>query len=58
MNRHSYGKQYEQLLETVELLGEDVLQPKQFHATHFVSSECRVYETLMRDWLTLYELNE
>lgn len=58
MRKYSYGKQYEQFLETAELLEEDVLQPKQFHATRFVSSECRVYETLIRDWLTFYELHE
>ncbi|CAF1422202.1 unnamed protein product [Rotaria sordida] len=58
MRKYSYGKQYEQLLETAELIEEDILQPKQFHITRFVSSECRVYETMMRDWSTLYELHE
>ena len=58
MRKYSYGKQYEQLLETAELIEEDILQPKQFHTTRFVSSECRVYETMMRDWSTLYELHE
>lgn len=58
MKKYSYGKQYEQLLETAELLEEDILQPKQFHVTRFVSSELRVYETMMRDWSTFYELNE
>ena len=58
MRKYSYGKQYEQLLETAELIEEDILQPKQFHVTRFVSSECRVYETMMRDWSTLYELHE
>lgn len=58
MRKYSYGKQYEQLIETAELLEEDILQPKQFHVTRFVSSERRVYETMMRDWSTLYELHE
>jgi hypothetical protein len=58
MKKYSYGKQYEQLLETAELIEEDILQPKPFHVTRFVSSEYRVYETMMRDWLTFYELHE
>ena len=58
MRKYSYGKQYEEFLETAESLEEAVLQPKQFHATRFASSECRVYETWIRDWLTFYELNE
>jgi len=58
MSKYSYGKQYEQLLETAELLEENILQPKHFHVTRFVSSECRVYETMMRDWKTFYELHE
>ncbi len=58
MKKYSYGKQYEQLLETAELLEENILQPKHFHVTRFVSSECRVYETMMRDWTTFYELHE
>jgi hypothetical protein len=58
VSEYSYGKQYEQLLETAELIEEDILQPKQFHTTRFVRSEPRVYETMMRDWLTFYELHE
>ncbi|CAF4382979.1 unnamed protein product [Rotaria sp. Silwood2] len=58
MRKYSYGKQYEQLLQAAELIEEDILQPKQFHITRFASSECRVYETMMRDWSTLYELHE
>jgi len=49
MRRYAYGKQYEELLETAELFQEDILQPKQFHAIRFVSSERRIYETIMRD---------
>ncbi|CAF3304715.1 unnamed protein product [Rotaria sp. Silwood2] len=58
MKKYSYGKQCEQLLESAELMEEDILQPKQFHVTRFVSSEYRVYETMMRDWFVLYELHE
>ena len=58
MKKYSHGKQYEQLLETAESIEQDILQPKQFHTTRFVSSECRVYETMMRDWSTFYELHE
>lgn len=58
MKKYSHGKQYEILLETAQYLGEDILAPKQFHTTHFVSSERRVYETVLRDWRSLYEIQE
>ncbi|CAF3865241.1 unnamed protein product, partial [Adineta steineri] len=58
MRKYSYGKQYEILLETAQYLGEDILAPKQFHTTRFVSSERRVYETVLRDWRSLYEVQE
>ncbi|CAF1473248.1 unnamed protein product [Adineta ricciae] len=58
MRKYSYGKQYEILLETAQYLGEDILAPKQFHATRFVSSERRVYETVLRDWRSLHEVQE
>jgi hypothetical protein len=58
MKKYSYGKQYEILLETAQFLGEDVLAPKQIHTTRFVSSEKRVYETVLRDWKSLHELQE
>ncbi len=58
MKKYSYGKQYEFLIQTAEEVQEDILQPKQFHATRFVSSQLRVYETILRDWKTLYVLQE
>ncbi|CAF1647743.1 unnamed protein product [Rotaria magnacalcarata] len=58
MRKYSYGKQYEILLETAQYLGEDVLAPKQFHTTRFVSSERRVYETILRHWKSLQKLQE
>jgi hypothetical protein len=45
-------------LEAAELIEEQILQPKQFHVTRFVQSELCVYETLLRDWSTLYYLQE
>ncbi|CAF4217241.1 unnamed protein product, partial [Rotaria sordida] len=41
-----------------EEVQEDILQPKQFHVTRFVSSQLRVYETVLRNWKTLYVLQE
>ncbi|CAF4208097.1 unnamed protein product [Rotaria sp. Silwood2] len=58
MKKYSYGKQYEHLLGADELFEEQILQPKQFHVTRFVQSELRVYETVLRDWTTLYYLQE
>ena len=58
MRKYSYGKQYEILLETAEYLGEDILAPKQFLTTRFVSSERRVYETILRDWRSMHEIQE
>jgi hypothetical protein len=58
MKKYSYGKQYEILLETAQYLGEDILAPKQFHTTRFVSSERRVYETILRDWRSMHEVQE
>jgi hypothetical protein len=58
MKKYSYGKQYEILLETAHYLGENILAPKQFHKTRFVSSERRVYETVLRDWRSLHEIQE
>ncbi|CAF4853942.1 unnamed protein product, partial [Rotaria sp. Silwood2] len=58
MNKYSYGKQYEHLLEAAELVEEQILQPKQFQVTRFVQCELRVYETVLRDWTTLYYLQE
>ncbi|CAF5144346.1 unnamed protein product, partial [Rotaria sp. Silwood1] len=58
MKKYSYRKQYEHLLRAAELLEEQILQPKQFHVTRFVRSELRVYETVLRDWTTLYYLQE
>ncbi|CAF3767738.1 unnamed protein product [Rotaria sp. Silwood1] len=58
MKKYSYGKSYEHLLEAAELVEEQILQPKQFHITRFVQSELRVYETVLRDWSTLYYLQE
>jgi hypothetical protein len=58
MKKYSYGKQYELLLEASEVTEEDILQPKSFHATRFVSSQLRVYETMLRNWSTLYYLRE
>ena len=58
MRKYSHGKQYEILLETAQYLGEDILAPKQFHATRFVSSERRIYETVLRDWRSLHEIQE
>ena len=56
--KYSYGKQYEHLLEAADLVEEQILEPKQFHVTRFVQSELRVYETVLRDWTTLYCLQE
>ncbi|CAF1394728.1 unnamed protein product [Adineta ricciae] len=58
MRKYSYGKQYEILLETAQYLDEDILASKQFHTTRFVSSERRVYETILRDWRSLHEVQE
>ncbi|CAF4054019.1 unnamed protein product, partial [Rotaria sordida] len=58
MKKYSYGKQYEFLIEAAEEIQEDILQPKQFHVTRFVSSQLRVYETILRNWKTLYILQE
>jgi hypothetical protein len=58
MRKYSHGKQYEILLETAEELGEDILAPKQFHTTRFVSSERRVYYTILRDWKVLNRVQE
>ena len=58
MKKYSYGKQYELLLEVAQLIEEEILQPKSFHATRFVSSQLRVYETALRDWSTFYHLQE
>ncbi|CAF5160815.1 unnamed protein product, partial [Rotaria sp. Silwood1] len=58
MKKYSYGKQYEFLIQAAEEIQEDILQPKQFHVTRFVSSQLRVYETILRNWKTLYVLQE
>jgi hypothetical protein len=58
MKKYSYGKQYELLLEASEVIEEEILQPKSFHAIRFVSSQLRVYETMLRDWSTFYYLQE
>ena len=58
MQKYSHGKQYEVLLKTAEHLAEDILAPKQFHTTRFVSSERRVYYTILRDWKSLNEIQE
>ncbi len=58
MKKYSYGKQYELLLKASELTEEEILQPKSFHVTRFVSSQLLVYETILRDWSTFYYLQE
>jgi hypothetical protein len=58
MSKYSYGKQYELLLEAAKLTDDEILQPKSFHVTRFVSSQLRVYETMLRDWSTFYHLQE
>ncbi|CAF1464419.1 unnamed protein product, partial [Didymodactylos carnosus] len=58
MKKYSYEKQYELLLEASDVTEEEILQPKSFHTTRFVSSQLRVYETMFRDWSTFYYLQE
>ncbi|CAF3669590.1 unnamed protein product [Rotaria sp. Silwood1] len=58
MKKYSYGKRYEFLIQAAEEIQEDILQPKQFHVTRFVSSQLHVYETILRNWKTLYVLQE
>ena len=58
MKKYSYGKQYEFFIQAAEEVQEDILQSKQFHVTRFVSSQLRVYETILKNWKTLYVLQE
>jgi hypothetical protein len=58
MTKYSHGKQYELLKQAAELIEEKIVQPKQFHATRFVSSELRVFEAVLRNWTSFYYLQE
>ena len=58
MIKYSYGKQYEILKQVTELTEGKPLQPKQFRATRFISSELRVYEAIFRNWTIYYYLQE
>ncbi|CAF1498228.1 unnamed protein product, partial [Didymodactylos carnosus] len=53
MKQYSYGKSYEQLIETADELDEDILDPKRFHETRFVSSKTSVRNYFSRLGCTL-----
>ena len=59
MTKYSYGKQYEIVLETCAIAWWRYISFGAISHNRFcVSSERRVYETILRDWWSLHQLQE